>query len=72
MDINSILNHAVGNQNIFLQDADNNTIHIGDIVYNNATKNRTVKCLKCKTPAEDSTKEEEINYTAFTCINCGH
>lgn len=72
MSINSILNYVSGNKNIFLQDSNNNIIVIGNITYDNAKKKRTVKCLLCKTPAEDSTKEEEIDYTAFTCINCGH
>lgn len=72
MDVNKFYNKILGDRNLFFQDAENNNIHIGDIILNKATKNRSVNCPRCKTPASESTKEEEVNYTAFTCIKCGH
>jgi hypothetical protein len=68
----SFLNNVFSEGNFFFENSNGNTINIGSITFNSATKERAIKCPKCKTIASEDTKEQTYNYTAFTCLNCHH
>lgn len=72
--LNSFLNDILGDDNVFFQGSNGNTIHIGDIVYDKSTNKRTVNCtnINCQAQASEETKEVTRNYVAFTCIVCGN
>lgn len=70
MDFNSFFNKVLGDNNVFIQDSNGNSIHIGDIIYDKVTNKRSVKCPNCGTSASEETKEETNNYIAFTCVKC--